>query len=120
MCKIFTLKVKIRIINEPSGKIGSRASCGSGYLIFLYVLTAIFLRFLKAYSLKNLKNKVSNFFFGFYAYTIQYCSWKNITNHKKYLGIKSPFHFVISRRQQPITTTDFQTIPINSLVMEVP
>ena len=44
----------------------------------------------------NLKNKVSNFFFGFYAYTIQYCSWKNITNHKKYLGIKSPFHFVIS------------------------
>ena len=51
-------------LRNKTGHLGSRASCGSGYLIFLYVLTAIFLRFLKAYSLKNLKNKVSNFFFG--------------------------------------------------------
>ena len=93
--------------------IGSRASFGSGVLIFLYLLTTIFLRFWKAYSFNNLKNKVSNFFFGFYAYTIQYCSWKNITNHKKYLGIKSPFHLVIFRHQPPITTTDFiHTIPL--------
>ena len=46
--------------------LGSRASFGSGVLIFLYLLTTIFLRFWKAYSFKNLKNKVSNFFFGLY------------------------------------------------------
>ena len=46
--------------------IGSRARFGGCYRIFLYVLTTIFLRFRKAYSFKNLKNKVSNCFFGLY------------------------------------------------------
>ena len=63
---IISWKRDVESIQMQNIILGSQASFGSCYRIFLYVLTTIFLRFRKAYSFKNLKNKVSNCFFGLY------------------------------------------------------